>query len=224
MSVIRRPGFGRRTRRRVVDFRAALSVAVVDAATVGCWFTLVVIEPRRPFTALAGLTVLFFGALVRTNLISETLGGDSAGDQPRPRRIVAATVYATIWLGWLIAAESVGAASGLLFGTLVLVGGLVSYFVIQWFFVLRVSPYTALPMNAVPHLRTVIVPATLLGLGATVLLGIVWFGSATLISATIPLGDRALLFEIHVVVAGILVLGCCSFLGTHRYLSAIPDW
>ncbi|WP_290815793.1 hypothetical protein [Halovivax sp.] len=222
MSVIRRPGYGRRTRRRIVDLRIALSIAAVDAATVGCWFALVVVEPRTAFGAVAGLCVLVFGGLLRTGFVGAALDGE--GFIARPARFAAATAYAATWLAWLIVAEAVGGAIGLLVAGLSLAALLSAHFALEFLFVHNGAAPAAESVDALAPAASFVVPATLLAVGATTLLGIVWFVDWTVFSLVLPVGPWSMAVEVRTVVNGFFVLACCSFVGNHRFLSGLPEW
>ncbi|WP_254863206.1 hypothetical protein [Halovivax gelatinilyticus] len=224
MSVIRRQGFGRRTRRRLADVRVALYVSLSDAALIGCWFTLLVVEPRRPFTALAGLTVLVFGALIRTNLIIENVSARHPNERPLPRRIATGVLFAGIWVAWLLVAERVGSAVGIAAATVLLVFGLVSYFGVQWYVVSATCPPVHRTRRRVPSVGTVLVPSIAIGFAAATLLWLVWYGGPTLASTSLSVGESIVYLELPVVISGIFVLWCGSFLGTHRFLRSLPGW
>lgn len=216
MSVIRRPVTGRRRRTRIGDARTAFWVAVVDAGTVGCWFGLVVLETRSVFTALAGLGVLSFGALIRTGLIASSLGG--IRDVGRPQWLVVAGAYAAIWIGWLLVAEWIGGVAGVLVAGTLLAVFLGSHSSIEY----RLArPWTdpTVSDRSTDWRAAVVIPAVALAVGATALLGFVWFGESTLFETSIALGRRTVVFEIHAALNGVALLGCSSFVGTHRLLS-----
>lgn len=198
------------------EVRTAFWVSVVDAGTVGCWFGLVVLETRSVFTALAGLGVLCFGALIRTGLIASSLGG--IRDVGRPQWLVVAGAYAAIWIGWLLVAEWIGGVAGLVVAGILLAMFLGSHSSIEYRLARPWSDPTVSDRST-DWTAAVVVPALTLAVGATALLGFVWFGDSTLYETTIAIGRRTVVFEIHAVFNGVALLGCSSFVGTHRLLS-----
>ena len=218
MSVIRRPGIGRRTRRRLDGLHAALSVAIVDALTVGVWFALVVVESRTAFTALAGLGVLLFGALLRSGLVWAT--SDVAIPAP-PRQLLAAVCYAGCWVGWLLLAETVGGLTGLLVAGVALTGALTFQFAAEFVLVRSHSRSLSTGVRSLPNPIRLIAPAAILAFGATSLLFAVRFADWSVVTVSFPLGASTLSVEIRTIVHGILVLGCCSFVGHHRLVRSV---
>lgn len=205
---------------RIADVRTALWVAFVDTATVGCWFALVVIESRTVFTALAGLSVLCFGALLRTGLIATSL--DQRYDAGSPRWMIVSGGYAAIWLSWLLVAEAIGGRYGLLLAGAALVAALAVHFSIAY---RLATPRSALvTTDRSIDWSLAVGPAIALASGATVLLGFVWFADAPLYSTTLAVGTRTIVFETNAALNGVAVLGCCSFLATHRMLSVQTAW
>ena len=218
MSVIRRPGIGRRTRRRLDGLHAALSVAVVDALTVGCWFALVVVESRTAFTALAGLGVLLFGALLRSGLVWTTT--EAASPSP-PRHLLATVCYAGCWLGWLLLAETVGGVTGLLVAGLALTVALTVQFAVEFVLVHSHSQPLSTVVRTLPHPARLVGPAAILAFGATSLLFTVHFADWSVLTLSLPIGAWTLSVEIRTVIHGIIVLGCCSFVGHHRLVRSV---
>ena len=218
MSVIRRPGIGRRTRRRLDGLHAALSVAVVDALTIGCWFALVVVESRTAFTALAGLGVLLFGALLRSGLVWTTT--EAASPSP-PRQLLATVCYAGCWLGWLLLAETVGGLTGLVVAAVALTLALTLQFAVEFVLVHSYSKPLSAVTSTVPHPVRFVAPAAILAFGATSMLFTVRFADWGVLTLSLPVGASTLTVEIRTVVHGILVLGCCSFVGHHRLVRSV---
>lgn len=216
MSVIRRPVTGRERRTRIAGVRTAFWVAIVDAGAVGCWFGLVVLETRSVFTALAGLAVLSFGALVRTGLIATSLGG--VRDIERPRWFVVAGAFAAVWIGWLLVAEWIGGVAGVLVAGILLAVLLGSHTSIEY----RLARPWSDPKvtdRSTGWRAAVVIPALTLAVGATALLGFVWFWESTLFQTSVAIGQRTIVFHVSSVLNGVALLAGSSFLGTHRLLS-----
>ncbi len=160
MSVIRQPGvLGQTTRQRVVGLTAALSAAALETLAVALWFGLV-IGSRTPSTALAGLGILFCGALLRAGVFGATV--DELGDLLEPRRLGAATILTGGWVVWLLLAEQIGGGAGVALATLALALVLTA----QFDFERRVFGHHSIrDTSFVP-----VVPAVLLAIGASTLL------------------------------------------------------
>lgn len=222
MSVIRGSRIGRHTSRRGLDVRAAIVVGLVDALLVGCWFVLAVFEPRRPYTVLAGLTVLVFGTVLRTALISETVGPVQPSDRPRPHRLVLAICYAIVWLGWLSAVETDASATSLTMSALLLGAGLLTCHLLHWIVLTRLRTSGRSTRRRWPQLRAVVIPAALFSVAGFLLGVLVWHDGPAVVATSIPLGELILRVEIPLVGFGLVTLWCCSVIGTHRFLRAVP--
>lgn len=216
MSVIRRPDvLGRRSQRRVDGLTSALSVSTVEAFSVGTWFALVAVEARTAFTALAGLGVLMFGALLRTGFFESAVGARTALNHAR--RLTAAATFAACWLCWLLVAEAVGGWLGLFVGGAVLALLLAVQFAVERRTV-RLHPSShPFAVFSIPGPATIaILPAILVAIGATTLLGIAWFANWSVLSIFVPVGPWSLVIEVQSFAFGFLAFGCCSFLAQQR--------
>ncbi len=146
MSVIRQPGvLGRTTRRRVVGVGVAFVAAAVETLAVGVWFLLLVGSPSTS-TALAGLGILFCGALVRTGLFG--VATSELSELIKPWRLGAALAMTASWVVWLFVAQTVGGPVGLAAGTLVLGGALLVQFLFERY-VFRLRPPARLELTPI---------------------------------------------------------------------------
>ncbi|SIR81953.1 hypothetical protein [Natronorubrum thiooxidans] len=213
MSVIRQPGLlGRTTRRRVVGVTAALSIAMVEAVAVGLWFGLVVGE-RSTSTALAGLGILFCGALLRAGVFGATVS--DVRDLCQPQRLAAALALTGGWVVWLLVAELVGNIAGLAVATVVLTGVLTGQFVLErHVFPTRVHS---------PTVRTALVPALLLAVGAATLLASAWFTDLTLATPPLSLEITTIVLWIDVQHLGYLAFGLFAFLAHQQRFEQVLD-
>ncbi|WP_121744447.1 hypothetical protein [Natronorubrum halophilum] len=213
MSVIRQPGvLGRTTRRRVVGVTAALSAAVVEAAAVGLWFSLVV-GSRSTSTALAGLGILFCGSLLRAGVFGATVS--ELGDLLQPRRLIVAVLLTGSWVVWLLAAERIGGGTGIVVATVVLAGILTG----QLFLERRVFRLRARSKRA----RTSLVPALLLAVGASLLLASAWLTDWTVATPQLSFEGISLIVRIEAVQIGVLVFGLFAFLAHQRRFERLLD-
>ncbi|ELY57622.1 hypothetical protein [Natronolimnohabitans innermongolicus] len=206
MSVIRQPGIlGRTARRRVVGVTAALSAATVEAVAVGVWFSLVA-GSRTTSTALAGLGILFCGALVRAIVFGATV--NEVGDLLKPERLSAALLLTGSWLVWLLVAELIGGVGGIVVAGVVLAGALTAQlFVERRVFCLRSTYLTT---------RTPLVPGCLLAAGASALLAAVWFVDVTLATPPIPLEATTVVLRVDALHVGLVLFGLFAFLAHQR--------
>ncbi|WP_252698997.1 hypothetical protein [Natronosalvus vescus] len=207
MSVIRQPGlFGRHTRRRVVGVTAAAGAATLEAVAVGLWFTLVVVETRTAAAALAGLGILFCGALLRLGIF----GAATAPVQVllTPRRIATMLTLVAAWPLWILLAERIDGVLGLT------VAGILLGLVLTVQFVLECRVFR------LPESRRCYATAALAGglvaLGASILLASAWFTNWTVLTEPFVVGDTALIFRIEAYQLGILVFGAFAFLAHQR--------
>ncbi|MFP8953210.1 hypothetical protein ACLI4Z_09600 [Natrialbaceae archaeon A-arb3/5] len=206
MSVIRQPGvLGRTTRRRLVGVTVALTAAVVETLAVGLWFGLVVDSPS-PSTALAGLGILFCGSVLRAGIFGATVSG--LGDFLQPRRLGAALALTGGWLSWLFVADAVGGAPGVAVATVVLLLALTGQFVLER----RVFERR---MASQPTVASVL-PAALLALGGSLLLGVTWFTDLQLVSPPLSLEVTTIVLRIEPLQVGILLFGLLAFLAHQR--------
>ncbi|WP_247728901.1 hypothetical protein [Halovivax limisalsi] len=222
MSVMRGSRVGEFSGRRGLAVRAAMVVGLVDALLVGCWFALVAFEPRRPYTVLAGLTVLVFGAVIRTGLIGETAGPTWTIDRPSPHRLVVATCYAIVWLGWLVAVETFAFAPGLAVSTILLGGGLLACHLLHWSVLTRLRTTDRSIRRHSQRLRAATIPALLYSLAGLFLGLLAWYDGPAFVATSIPFGELIVRLEVPIVLFGLFGLWCCSVLGTHRFLRAVP--
>ncbi|WP_247001038.1 hypothetical protein [Halosolutus gelatinilyticus] len=214
MSVIRQPEvLGRTTRRRVVGVTAALSATAVEALAVGLWFGLV-IGSRTVTTALAGLGILFCGALLRTGVFGATVSG--VGDLLQPRRLGAALVLTTGWVVWLLLAELIGAAAGVIVATGVLAGILIVQFSIEQRAFRRSSRSIAVSV-------TPVLPSLLLATGAAALLSAAWFTDWSLVLPPLSVGVTTVTPWVDALHLGVFVFVLCSFLAHQRRFQLVLD-
>lgn len=198
---------------------AALSTSTVEAFAVGTWFALVAVEARTTFTALGGLGVLMFGALLRTGFFGSAVGAHTS--LTRSRRLAAAAVFAGSWLCWLFVAEAIGGWGGLAVAGAVLATLLTAQFTLERRAVrLYTLPHPATVLS-VPSPATAILPATVLAIGATTLLGITWFADWSILSLSVPVGTRTLAIELRTFALGFLAFGCCSFLAHEQRIQRL---
>ncbi|AGB32011.1 hypothetical protein C488_05973 [Natrinema pellirubrum DSM 15624] len=205
MSVIRRTEvLGRTTRRRVVGVTAALSAAAVETLGVGLWFGLVV-GSRTTTTALAGLGVLFCGALLRTVVVDATIG--DLGDLLQPHRLAAPLLLTGGWICWLLVAELVGDVAGVAVATVVLTAVLTAQCRLERRVCDRYARY-----------RTgwLVGPGLLLALGAAALLASAWFTGWTLSSGPISLGITTVVVRLEAVHLGAAAFGLAAVLAHQR--------
>ncbi|NGM69063.1 hypothetical protein G6M89_08575 [Natronolimnobius sp. AArcel1] len=206
MSVIRQPGvLGRTTRQRVVGLTAALSAAALETLAVAIWFGLVV-GSRTTSTALAGLGILFCGALLRAGVFGATV--NELGELLEPRRLGAATILTGGWIVWLLLAEQIGGQEGVVLATLALAIVLTAQFEYER----RVFGHRSIRDTSF----TPIVPAVLLAVGASALLGSAWFIDWTLTSPPIALEITTVVIRIEAVQLGGVVFGLFAFIAHQR--------
>lgn len=207
MSVFRPPGvLGRTTRRRLVGVGAAASAATAESVGVGAWFTLVVVGSRTASTALAGLGILFCGSLLRAGVFGATTSTPT--DLLQPRRLAAALALAGTWLLWLLVAEAVGGAPGLVAGGAVLTAVLAGQFALERRVFGSRRPRRG-PVHAVG-------PALLVAVGATTLLAATWFTDWAVTSAPLSVGSRSLVVRIEAFQVGLVVFAAFAFLAQQR--------
>ncbi|UTF52421.1 hypothetical protein [Natronosalvus rutilus] len=207
MSVIRQPGrFSRHTRRRLVGVTAAGGAATLDTAAVGLWFTLIVVESRTPSTALAGLGILFCGALLRTGVFGATTTSMYA--LLTPRRIGVALLFVAAWPTWLLVAERIGNPEGLLVAGPVLAG------------VVAVQIHLERRVFRLPESRrcrvTSLLSGALIAAGATTLLASAWLTNWTVLTEPLMFGATTVVFRIEAYQLGFLVFGAFAFLAHQR--------
>ncbi|WP_049900333.1 hypothetical protein [Natrinema sp. J7-1] len=203
MSVIRQPEvLGRTTRRRVVGVAAALSAGGVETAGVGLWFGLVV-GSRTTAAALAGLGVLFCGALLRTGVFGATV--TDLETLVEPARLGAALVLTAGWIVWLFVAELIGGSVGVAVGTAVLAGILTGQFALER----RVFRPRAAD-------GATVVPGLVLAAGASVLLATAWFLDGGLSAPPLSLGFTTVVVETAALHIGLLVFALSDALA-HQY-------
>ncbi|APX96093.1 hypothetical protein [Natronorubrum daqingense] len=206
MSVIRQPGvLGQTTQRRVVGVSAALTAALVETVAVGLWFVLVS-ETRSASTALAGLGILFCGALLRAGVFGVTIR--NLDDLLHPRRLGAPLLLCAGWIVWLLVAETVGGHAGIFVATILLVGILVSQFAFERrAFRLR---------RAADGSSTPFVPSLLLAIGAASLLVSAWLVEWTVATPPLSLEITTVVFRVEAVQLGLLCFGVFAFLAHQR--------
>ncbi|ELY90750.1 hypothetical protein [Natrialba taiwanensis] len=215
MSVIRHPGvLGQRTRRRLVKLAAALTVAVVEALAVSLWFGLV-ITARSTTTALIGLGILLCGSLLRITIFEAAIT-DSAPPLTLERVGTALTLTAG-WVVWLLLAELLGGATGVLVATVCLTGALTAQFCFECYVFHSVTPTTS---SVTPVLS-----AAVLALGAATLLTTAWFVDWTIGSPLAELDAGIIAIRIETIQLAALVFGLCAFLAhQHRFQRLLePD-
>ncbi|ELY83953.1 hypothetical protein [Natrinema gari] len=210
MSVIRQPEvLGRTTRRRVVGVAAALSAAAVETAGVGLWFGLVV-GSRTIAAALAGLGVLFCGALLRTGVFGATV--TDLETLVEPARLGAALVLTAGWIVWLFVAELIGGSVGVAVGTAVLAGILTGQFALER----RVFRPRAAD-------GATVVPGLVLAAGASVLLATAWFLDRGLSAPPLSLGFTTIVVELTALHIGLLAFALSGALAHQRRLQRALD-
>lgn len=202
MSVIRQPGvLGRTTRRRVVGITAALSTAMIETTAVSLWFWLA-IDARTASTALAGLGILFCGALLRAGLFEATI--DTLSDLLQPHRLGVTLTLAASWIVWLLVAESIGGIGGGVVAFVVLTGLLVGQFTLE-------RRVFEVEDDHVSNVATLL-PATLLAAGATTLLASKRLLEWTLYSPPLPFEVTTIVIQLEAVHLGVAAFGFCAFL------------
>lgn len=208
MSVIRQPGvLGRTARRRVVGVTAAVSAAAVETLAVGCWFGLL-IDARTTSTALAGLGVLFCGALLRAGVFGATVS--DLGDLLQPRRLAVAVVLTTGWVLWLLVAELIGGVFGVAVATAVLAAILTGQFVLERRVFRRYATDRAT--------FTPVIPGIAMAVGASALLATAWFTDWGLSSPPLSLGVTTVVLEVEALTLGAVVFWLFAFLAhQHRF-------
>lgn len=215
MSVIRQPGvLGRATRQRVVGTTAALSAAALETFAVGVWFWLLV-DSRTTSTALAGLGILFCGALLRTGLFEATVS--ELGDILHPRRLGAAVVWTASWVVWLLVADVVGGVVGVALATIGLAGLLVVQFAFErCAFRVRCGRDLLSP--------TAVVAAVTLAAGAAALLATGRFAEWTLVSPPLSLEETTVVFRIEAIHVGLALFAASAFLAhKQRFQRLLSD-
>lgn len=208
MSVIRRPGvLGRTTHRRVVGVTTALSATAADVAAVGTWFLLIVVHARTLSTALVGLAILLTGSIARVGVLDAATAGSRNGG--RPGRLLTAIGLSACWIGWLLAAETVGGVGGALVGGGVLSGLLAVQYGLENRIVGAAAHATDVDVGT-------LVPSTLQAVGATSLLASVWFVDLTLLTMPLSIAGRSAVLEVGTVSFGVVAFALCTFLGHQR--------
>lgn len=221
MSVIRQPGvLGRTTQRRLVGVAAAVSAAAIETVAVAAWFVLVV-GSRTPSTALAGMGLLFCGALLRTAVFGAATS--RLVDVLKPRRLAIATTLTSCWIVWLLLAETVGGLLGVLVAAVLLTAVLSAQFTLErHVFDVRPAYGDDEIAAAVPFL-SVVLPALLIAVGATILLAGTWFLEWTFTRAIFTADGASLYVVITGTELGIVAFGLCSLLGQRlRFRWTIP--
>ena len=220
MSVIRRPSvLGRRAQRRIDGLTAAFSTATVEAIAVGTWFALVAVETRTSYSAIAGLTVLIFGAFLRTGFYGSAVG--TLNSLTLTRRVIAAALFAGSWLCWLLLAETIGGVVGMMVAAFLLASLLAIQFSLERRAVtLRPTPQPT-TLFVVPRTTTALLPAIVLAIGATALLGITWFVDVPSVAVMVPVGSRTIFVELGAFVLGILTFAGCSLLAQERRIQRV---
>ncbi len=215
MSVIREPGrFSHHTRTRVVGVTAAAAAAAVETLAVGLWFVFVVVEPRATSTALAGLGILFCGALLRTSIFGTTTTTIQA--LLTPRRIGVSLVLVAAWPLWILIAETVGGQAGLALAGLVLATTLTLQFVLE---------RRAFHLSSTWRCRLLMIGgAILVASGATLLLAATWFSSWSAVSDPIQLGSRSVFLIVEAYQLGLLAFGICAFVAHQRRFHQLLEY
>lgn len=215
MSVIRQQGrFNTYTRRRLVGVTAAIGVAALETVAVAVWFVLAVVEPRTLSAALAGLGVLFCGALLRMVIFGTTATPVHA--LLTPRRVGASLTLVAAWPLWVLTAETVGGPTGMLVAGFLLSVVLMGQFVLERR-VFRLS-------ETRQCYRRAALSALVIGTGATVVLWATWFSDWSLVTDTVPVGHLAVYVQIEAYHLGFVLFGALAFLvHQHRfYLNLEP--
>ncbi|ELY63942.1 hypothetical protein [Natrinema versiforme] len=213
MSVIRQPEvLGRTTRRRVVGVTAALSAAAIETLAVGLWFGLVV-GSRTSATALAGLGILFCGALLRTGVVGATIS--DLGDLLEPHRLGAAVVLTGGWVVWLLTAEQVGGGAGVAVATGLLAAILAGQFVLE--------RYAFRPASNDGSIVAPILSGVVMAAGASALLATAWFTDWALSSAPIALGFTTVVVRIEALHVGAIIFAVFAFLAHQRRFQRLLD-
>lgn len=206
MSVIRGSGlFDRNTRHRIIGVTAAASAATVETLTVGLWFAVVVVEPRTAPTALVGLCILFCGSLLRASVYEATTAG--LDDLFQPDRVAVALLFTAGWICWLLVAETLGGELGVAVAGVALCGVLS----VQLGAETRVfGPAVGSRRSA--NRRAFAIPALLVALGATILLGSTWFIEWAAATAPLSLGFATVAVQVEAFQLGYLAFGLFAFL------------
>ncbi len=213
MSVIRQPGvLGRTARQRIVGVTAALSAMAVETLAVGLWFGLVV-GNRTPSIALAGLGILFCGALLRAGVFGATVS--EVDDLLQPLQLGAALLLTAGWVLWLWLAELIGGPSGVVVAT----GILVCILVVQFAFERRVFRTRTTPQTPLRSIGS----ALLLGTGAALMLASVWFIEWTIASPPLSIGFTTVVLLIDALHIGVLAFVLCSFLAHQQRFQRLLD-
>jgi len=208
MSVLRQPGvLGRTTRQRAVGVTAALSAAAVETVAVGCWFSLVV-GSRTTATALAGLGVLFCGAVLRMGVFAATVS--DLDDLLQPQRLGVTVVFTGGWIVWLLVAEFFGESLGVAVAAAVISGILTGAFVLER----RVFSGDATDSSSdIPA-----VSGLLLAIGASTLLVAAWFIDWGIATSPLSLGFTTVVLSVEALHLGVLAFGLFSFFAhQHRF-------
>lgn len=208
MSVIRQPELlGRTARRRLLGMTASVTAALLEAIAVCTWFFLVAFRPRTLPTALFGLAILLCGCLLRADVFGATIG--DRDDAIRPCRIAIAVFLASGWILWLLVAEWIGGAAGVLVAAAVLTAVLVVQFTFERLFFGVRHPYD--------ELLACLVSAALLAVGASALLASAWFSDWS-ITSPLALEATTLAVRFEATHLGAIVLGLFAFLAhQHRF-------
>ena len=220
MSVIRQPGvLGRTTQRRLVGVAAAVSAAVIETLAVVLWFALVV-DTRSVSTALAGLGLLFCGALLRTAVFGAATS--RLVDVLKPRRLTVATTLTGCWIAWLLAAETITGPAGVLAAAVFLTAALSIQFALERL-VFDVEPDYDDGLAATVPALSIVLPAVVLAVGATVLLSAAWFSEWSFTTSLFSADGSTYYLEIRAVELGVLAFACCSLLAQRlRFRWTIP--
>ena len=220
MSVIRQPGvLGRTTQRRLVGVAAAVSAAAIETVAVTLWFVLVV-DSRSLSVALAGLGLLFCGSLLRTAVFGAATS--RLVDVIKPRRLAIATTLTACWIVWLLVAETIGGPTGVLVAALVLALSLSVQFALERR-VFDVKPAYDDGLAATVPASSLVFPAVLITLGATILLSGTWFSEWTFTRAIFSAEGSTVYLEIRALEVGVVVFALCSLLAQRlRFRWTIP--
>ncbi|MHC3438335.1 hypothetical protein ACYJ1Y_09595 [Natrialbaceae archaeon A-gly3] len=220
MSVIRQPGvLGRTTQRRLVGVAAAVSAAAIETIAFTLWFVLVVDSPSLS-VALAGLGLLFCGALLRTAVFGAATS--RLVDVIKPRRLAIATTLTACWIVWLLLAETIGGPAGVLVAALFLALALSVQFALERR-VFDVKPAYDSGLAATVPASSLVLPALVIALGATTLLAGTWFSEWTFTRAIFSAEGSTVYLEIRALEVGVLFFALCSLLAQRlRFRWTIP--
>ncbi|SFS55544.1 hypothetical protein [Halostagnicola kamekurae] len=216
MSVISHPeALGRTARRRVRWMTAAACSTAIEALAVGAWFLLVVLETRTAATALVGVGILFCGSVLRASIFRATTS--ERGDVLKPSRLCTAVFVTAGWVCWLLVAESIGGARGVLAAGIVLVGAVLARFTLER----RVFDGKRSDRG-----RSVVwcqfVPAVLVAAGASALLSSVWFVDWSIASPPISLVSSRFVLHVEAAQIGFALFGLITFLAyQQRFRTAL---